>query len=864
MPPMQPWIVVPPAQPSPDLIAAAGGHPLVARLLAQRGLDTPQKAIPFLHPHEYHPAPPDTLLGVSEAAQLIHAAVRRGGKLLVWGDFDVDGQTSTALLVTALRTLAGDAAVDFHVPNRFDEGHGIKPDKLAEKLEAAAAQGTPVELLVSCDTGIAEGPAVGLAKDRGLIVVITDHHDLSAEFQGLAVGMDGLWGQPVSAVGRQSVRRADAIVNPKFLPPGDPLRTLPGVGVAYKLVQQLYALAGRGGEEEELLDLVALGIVADVAEQVHDARYLLQRGLAKLRATRRAGLLALMNISRVDPAALTADTIGYQLGPRMNALGRLEDATVSVELLTTRDAIRAGQLAAKLERLNQERRLLTSQTTRAANEMIERDPSLLNYNALVLAHPNWHAGVVGIVASKLVEQYGKPAVLILNPPGEPDRPRPPARGSARSVPGVDIGAAIAACSALLIAHGGHPGAAGVTLLADNIDAFRRELSRQVETHRDENVQVGLQIDAEVRLDDLSLLLAEELARLAPFGQGNPTPQFVTCGLEISDDRRIGREGTHRKLLVRGSASRGDAGEALPVLWFGGADAELPAGPIDLLYTLNINEYKGERTLQLMYVDSRPAQPLAAVAVAEARPQLRVVDLRRAENSAALCRALEEALASPLPAAGQAVWYAEGVRLDPLPPGVSYAPRWQVSAGSTAGSKGALVLWSIPPSPDLLRWLLDAARPEEVYLCGRYTADDNKGAVLRAVAGMCKYALNHPQVSGTQVSGTQVSGTRASVTQAQAQGGQPVSLLDINRMAARLGLTEAVVRQALLWLEARGEIYLIEWQAGDTVRIAAGDGKTQPLDMKQIEEEIDEMLAEIRAYRRFFQRAKAADLNLTPA
>ena len=373
MPPMQPWIVVPPAQPSPDLIAAAGGHPLVARLLAQRGLDTPEKAIPFLHPHEYRPAPPDALLGVEEAAQLLHAAIGRGDRLLVWGDFDVDGQTSTALLVTALRTLAGDAAVSFHVPNRFEESHGIKPDKLQAKLDAAEAEGAPVRLLISCDTGITEGAAVGLAKDRGLTVVITDHHDLSAEFAGLSVGVDGLWGQPVSAVGKQSVRRADAIVNPKFLPPGDPLRTLPGVGVAYKLVQRLYALAGRGGEDEELLDLVALGIVADVAEQVHDARYLLQRGLAKLRATRRAGLLALMNISRVDPSALTADSIGYQLGPRMNALGRLEDATVSVELLTTRDAIRAGQLAAKLERLNQERRLLTSQTTRAANEMIERD-----------------------------------------------------------------------------------------------------------------------------------------------------------------------------------------------------------------------------------------------------------------------------------------------------------------------------------------------------------------------------------------------------------------------------------------------------------------------------------------------------------
>ena len=604
--------------------------------------------------------------------------------------------------------------------------------------------------------------------------------------------------------------------------------------------------AGRGGEEDELLDLVALGIVADVAEQVHDARYLLQRGLAKLRATRRAGLLALMNISRVDPAALSADSIGFQLGPRMNALGRLEDATVSVELLTTRDAIRAGQLAAKLERLNQERRLLTSQTTRAANEMIERDPSLLNFNALVLAHPNWHAGVVGIVASKLVEQFGKPTVLLLNPTGEM------ARGSARSVPGVDIGAAIAACGHLLKTHGGHPGAAGVSLVPENIDAFRRELSRQVEVYRDETVQVGLQIDAEVRLSELSLGLAADLAQLAPFGSGNPTPQFVTYGLTVADDRRIGREGTHRKLTVRSEPE----GEALPVVWFGGADAELPAGPIDVVYTLNINEYKGDRSLQLMYVDSRPAQPISTAVVPAPRAALQVVDLRKADAAA---------LAAALPGPRAAAWYAEGVRLEHLPHGATYAPRWELAEaraeGVGDGQKRPLVLWSIPPSPDMLRWLLNAARPESVYLCGQYAADDLLSAVLRAVAGMCKYALNHPHQVTPPVANAPAGAANAGAQGTAGVTAAPTSLLDINRMAARLGLTEAIMRQSLLWMEARGEIYLIEWQAGDTVRIAAGDGRPQRAQLKEIEEEIEEQLAEVRAFRRFFQRARLADLNL---
>ena len=306
--PAKSWIIRPAVVPTPELVAVARSNTLVAQLLAQRGLDTPAAAIPFLDPAHYTPAPPAALFGVAHAAQVLHTAIAAGQNILVWGDFDVDGQTSTALLVSALQDLAGEAHVRFHVPNRFTESHGIRVPVLQAVLAASAI---PIHLLVTCDTGIAETAGVGYAKDQGLTVVITDHHDLGAEFAGLKPGVDPIWGLAPPAVPAASVRRADAVVNPKFAPPADPLRTLPGVGVAYKLVQQLYELAGRAGEDEALLDLVALGIVADVAEQVHDARYLLQRGLEKLRTTRRTGLLALMNNARIDPATLSADSIGF-------------------------------------------------------------------------------------------------------------------------------------------------------------------------------------------------------------------------------------------------------------------------------------------------------------------------------------------------------------------------------------------------------------------------------------------------------------------------------------------------------------------------------------------------------------------------
>ncbi len=804
LPMTQPWILKPPVAPSPELIAAVGGHPLVAQLLAQRGIDTPEKAIPFLDPNQYTPAPPSKLRGVDEAAMLLHDAIARRRHILVWGDFDVDGQTSTALLVTALRTLAGDEQVRFHVPNRFEESHGVRLSKLQQKLAEH-----PADVLLTCDTGIAEAPAIGYARDQGVTVIVTDHHDLSAEFAGLDPEIDPLWGLSPLEVGVESVRRANAIVNPKFQPADDPLRTLPGVGVAYKLVQRLFELAERSGEEEEMLDLVALGIVADVAEQVNDARYLLQRGLERLRTTRRVGLMALMEISRVDPTKLTAESIGFQLGPRMNALGRLDDATVSVELLSTRDPIRAGQLANKLERLNQERRILTSQITRMAEEMIERDPSLLDYNALVLAHPQWHAGVVGIVASRMVEQYGKPALLLLTPPGEP------ARGSARSVAGVDIGAAIAACSHLLITHGGHPGAAGVSLLPENIPAFRRELGRQVELHRDPTVQPGLQIDVEASLRELSLDLAAELARLAPFGQGNPQPRFVTHDVVVVGDRRMGADGSHRKLRIRPATA--DAPDH-DLLWFGGGDAELPPGALDVVYTLSINEYRGERSLQLMRVAHRAAQrKTVELAPGKVRP-LYVTDLRR--------------IADPQPhLPADAVWYAEGAQLEATCPGVAYAPRYHVCDGDGR----PLVVWSLPPSGEVLKSLVESSGCDALYLCARNTADDAPVALLRQVAGMVKYALGRDAV------------------------------VDVGRMAARLGQTEAVVRMALLLLESRGKVRVLDWLDGDRAQVAEGDAAApHPQDSEALWAELEALLAEVRAYRRFLTRARIEQLGVEGA
>jgi single-stranded-DNA-specific exonuclease len=530
-----------------------------------------------------------------------------------------------------------------------------------------------------------------------------------------------------------------------------------------------------------------------------------------------------MDVARLAPEIVDAEAIGFQLGPRMNALGRLEDATVAVELLTTRDAIRAGQLAGRMERLNQQRRLLTSQITAVALEMIDRNPKLLDFNALVLAHQAWHAGIVGIVASRLAEQFKKPTVLLLNPPGEA------ARGSARSVAGVDIGAAIAGCAHLLNTFGGHPGAAGVSLNPDNIDRFRRELDRQIELNRIPEVAPGLTIDADIALRTVDFALAQELQRLAPFGNGNLTPLFISTNLIIEEDRRFGREGEHRRLVVRGAD-----GARQTILHFNGSDKELPPSPIDLVYTIGINNFRGERSLQLGYVASRASEVATLDGQGQPhKPHIQLHDLR------GLPVALDQ-----LPAPAAAVWYAEGIKVEAT--GVAYAPR----NAPAISAKSALVLYSAPPSASILASLVEQNRPTTIYLVGQLTNDDSLEGVIRNVAGMCKYAL---------------------------QRGQP---LHLDRMAARLGLTIQAIRHSLLWLQAKGELSLVGWEQDDAVQISSAPRLTMqpdtllntPYESPPADPEtatlllaqLTELLAEVRAYRRYFLRAKPSALGLPAA
>ncbi|HMZ21751.1 MAG TPA: single-stranded-DNA-specific exonuclease RecJ, partial [Blastocatellia bacterium] len=463
-----------------DLRDFVGGHLLVAERLVRSGLTDIAAAQAFLDPNFYQPASPFELPDMTVAVERLDRAIRLREPILIWGDFDVDGQTATALLFTALRAL--DADVQYHVPLRDGEGHGIHLPKLHDWL----AKG--IKLIITCDTGITSHKAVSTAQSAGVDVVITDHH---------------LLGDTLPA--------ALAVINPMRLPSSHALRQLPGVAVAYELMAALGGLSN----PDELLDLVALGIVADVAEQKNDTRYLLQRGLAQMRLSSRPGLRALLELARVNQLTLDETDVGFAIAPRLNAQGRMGDAADSVELLSTDDAARAAELANQLEGMNARRKLESRQVEVSARRLLENEPSLLDYAAVVLAHPDWTGGVVGIVANRLAEEFHKPVVLLCEQGDQ-------AFGSARSIPGVNVTDALKACREKLLKFGGHAMAAGMTLRREDVFDFRRLLSRAVrELTVEPAEEPALLIDAVVRLSEINFAFDSDVRRLAPFGNGNP-------------------------------------------------------------------------------------------------------------------------------------------------------------------------------------------------------------------------------------------------------------------------------------------------------------------------------------------------------
>ena len=742
--------------PLPDL------HPLVAQTLLRRGISTPEAAHAFLDPQAYSPAPAADLPGLVSAAHRLETAIHDRAPICVWGDFDVDGQTSTTVLVQTLQALGAD--VTYHIPVRGNESHGVNLPHLQEAIDHGA------KLILTCDTGITAHAAADYARSRSVDMVITDHHDLP-----------------------ETLPLAVAIVDPKLLAEGHPLSTLSGSGVAYKLAEELYARFGRTGEVTRHLDLATLGLVADLARLTGDARYLVQRGLEALRNTKRLGLQTMMEMAELVPANLTEEHIGFVLAPRLNALGRLGDANPTVELFTTSDPVRARVLATQLEGLNAQRQLLCNQVTQAAEAQLRANPALLAQPVLVLGHASWPGGVVGIVASRLVERYRKPAILFSTPAGEP------ARGSARSIEGLNITVAIARQKDLLLNFGGHPMAAGLSLDQENMPEFYRRLAKTItEMMGEVKTDSRLEIDGWLDLPEITLDLAEVLESLAPYGPGNEKLTLATHALKLHSATTIGRNKEHLRLGVAD-----EAGNSLTVLWWNGAGEPLPEGRFDLAYSLRASDWRGTRQVQMEFVDFHIVE---AEKIEVKSKQIEIVDYRNAEDLPQVLSTLKRQPSTIIWAEGEEKKEVGGKDRNELEPADS------------------LAIWTIPPSPEELHAALEKVHPRTVYLFAGTDPVEPPEAFLGRLAGLLKYAINR-------------------------RGGK-VTYSELEAATAQRAIT---VRNGVEWLVSQGEIN-IKAEKGDELVVFIGTSLKDPGVASQLWAETRSLLAETAAYRAHFKRA----------
>lgn len=562
--PTKVWRVI---DPCAELAAQLGREldisPVVAQVLVNRGIADADAGRRFLHGGAETLPDPFLMAGMERAVARIGAALAGGEKITVYGDYDVDGVTATALLYRLLGRLGG--VVDYYIPERQSEGYGLN----GAALEALSAAGTGLVITVDC--GISAASEVAALAGR-LDIIVTDHH------------------QPP-----EELPPAFAVLNPKQ--PGCPYpdKQLAGVGVAFKLAQALWRKYGGGAEPfADYLDLVAVGTVADIVPLTGENRALVKLGLAALAAAGNVGLAELMKVAGLAADKLDVGRVGYVIAPRLNAAGRLSHAAAGVELLVTGDAARAAELAAELDRENARRQAVEKELLAAAESAVAAG-GLADAKVLVLAGEDWHPGVIGIVASRLVDRYYRPTVMISVKGGI-------GKGSCRSIPGFDMYRALQQCADLLIQFGGHQQAAGLTIDAADIDAFRERLTAvAAATLAAEDYRPVLNIDCRVALDEVNAAFIEQLACLAPHGMGNPSPVFVCEDLAVTGVKPVGQEGRHLKLRVRRRRASGDVigwdmGGLAPRL---GSDAA-----IDLAFAPEFNDWQGQRSIQLKAHDVR--------------------------------------------------------------------------------------------------------------------------------------------------------------------------------------------------------------------------------------------------------------------
>lgn len=546
-----------------ELSSELGLPPVIGKILINRGFSEPEEARNFLNPSLSDLSDPFMLKDMERGVDRVISALTNKEKIMIFGDYDVDGITSASLMYLVLTKLG--AQVSYYLPNRLVEGYGLSEEGILE----AERRGT--RLIISVDCGINAVKEVDYAKKKGIDCIITDHHEPA-----------------------ETLPDACAIINPKQEGETYKGKELSGVGVAFKLAQAIYRKLGQDEKElEDHLDLVALGTAADIVPLLGENRILTRYGLLQVAKTSKPGLKSLIFISGLMGKEIGTGQVVFILAPRINAVGRLGDAERAIKLLTTRDERLASEISRVLDEENRKRKNIDEETLEQALELIREEVDLENDKAIILASAGWHQGVIGIVASRVAERFYRPTVMI-SIEGEEGK------GSARSIPGFHLFEALKECEDCLLKYGGHKYAAGLSISASEIESFKEKFklvsSRII---KDEDLIPRLSVDAELELEEIQDGLISALELFAPFGPGNLKPVFVTRGLELADDVYVVGK-NHLRLKVKKN------GIIMDAIGFNLGDFAKPLAmrgtKIDLAYVLELNTWNGNSKVQMRLKD----------------------------------------------------------------------------------------------------------------------------------------------------------------------------------------------------------------------------------------------------------------------
>lgn len=741
------------------------GDSFIGEMLARRGFDNLSAAMAFLYPEHFQESDPFDMLNMSKAVNLVWKSIKANEKIGIWGDFDADGQTATAILYEGLKGL--DADVIYQIPVRSKESHGIS----VEGIRRFANLG--VKMLITCDTGISEHQAIEYASTLGIQTIITDHHAIP-----------------------QQLPAAAAAINSQMLPQDHPMSTLSGAGVAFKFLQALYTKCDKVKINDSILELVAIGLIADLVPLIGEARYLVQKGLRKLRSTQRPGLQAIYKIAKITPDYLSEETIRFSIAPRLNAIGRMGDATPMVDLLTTVSEARAQELVRDLESANTRRIQMTENISAAAIKQLEQEPILLSQPVIVLENEEWPTGIIGIVASQISDLYKKPVVIIST------QERKAARGSARSIEGVNIIEALSDNQGYLIRFGGHPGAAGFAIDKENIPEFTRALQQTIRKQFPSGSfqPQELKIDAYVPLEIASLEgFAENLHLFSPFGPGNPPFIFAATEIQVVETIRFGKRLNHRRLTLQTKS-----GSKHNVIWWNGTREKMPEEIFDLAYQVTASSFQGQKQVQLIYVASRPFQePLVNKPSKVSAPT--IVDNRASPSPINEIKHLLETRHITI--------FGEGV-LAPIP---AFPIRNRL--GITRCEE--LAILTPPASLNILKEILSKALPKKIYIFA-YLSDLRKK--IRFLKFLTERLLQCIQMDN--------------------------GILDLEILAAETGHRQSTTLKAVEYLASKTTLQV---QHLTENQIAITNFGQQNKSSHQVLEEFDRLFEETEAFRQFFLR-----------